>query len=190
MYPEIYYCTRAAWVVVGFVWLLAAVVSKRTARSEPVGSRLAHLAIMIAAFALLFSSTLALGPLGERFVPDRPAIAWTGFVLCVTGCAISIWARLMLGGNWSATVTVKQHHTLIRRGPYAVVRHPIYSGFLLAALGTSLVVGEWRGLLGLALAVVGWRTKSRVEEAFMREQFGAAYIDYQRDVKALIPFVL
>ena len=76
-------------------------------------------------------------------------------------------------------MTVKQDHRLIRRGPYAIVRHPIYSGFLLGLLGTAL-----------ALASIGWRMKSRREEAFMTAEFGAEYTRYQREVKALIPFVL
>jgi protein-S-isoprenylcysteine O-methyltransferase Ste14 len=130
------------------------------------------------------------GPLAWRLLPAWPAIAWTGLALTVIGCAFAIWARLSLGRNWSGTVTVKEGHQLMRRGPYAVVRHPIYSGGLLALLGTALVVGELRGLLGVALAFLGWGTKLRLEEAFMSEQFGAEYTRYRREVKALIPFVL
>jgi len=81
-------------------------------------------------------------------------------------------------------------HRLIREGPYTFVRHPIYSGFLLGLAGTALALGEWRGIAGVALAFIGWRMKSRVEEAFMAAQFGAEYTAYERQVKALIPFVL
>jgi protein-S-isoprenylcysteine O-methyltransferase len=115
-------------------------------------------------------------------------IAWTGLALTAAGCAFAIWARLLLGGNWSSSVTVKQDH--IRRGPYAIVRHPIYSGFLLGLLGTALALGELRGIAGLALASIGWHMKSRREEAFMTAEFGAEYTRYQCEVKALIPFVL
>jgi protein-S-isoprenylcysteine O-methyltransferase Ste14 len=97
--------------------------------------------------------------------------------------------RALLGSNWSATVTVKQHHELIRRGPYAIVRHPIYSGFLLGVLGTALALGEVRGLVALALAFAGWYLKARNEEQFLVEQFGDAYVGYRRNVKQLIPFV-
>jgi protein-S-isoprenylcysteine O-methyltransferase Ste14 len=96
----------------------------------------------------------------------------------------------MLGSNWSGTVTVKQNHELVQSGPYAIVRHPIYSGFLLGALGTALSVGEARGLIALALAFVGWVAKTRVEEQFMVEQFNGDYVRYRREVKRLIPFVL
>ncbi|HUE23459.1 MAG TPA: isoprenylcysteine carboxylmethyltransferase family protein [Bryobacteraceae bacterium] len=184
-----------SWCAVGIVWLIAALATKRTARHEAVGSRVLHIVIMAAAIVLFVSSLpfgarLPMGPLAWRFVPDSPAIAWTGLALTVAGCAFAIWARLLLGGNWSSSVTVKQDHQLIRRGPYTIVRHPIYSGFLLGMLGTALALGQWRGIAGLALAGIGWRMKSRVEEAFMVGQFGAAYIEYQRQVKALIPFVL
>jgi protein-S-isoprenylcysteine O-methyltransferase Ste14 len=152
------------------------------------------MAIMAAAFALLFPDLifigrLVAGPLDRRFVPDSAAVAWAGLALTAAGCAFAIWARLLLGGNWSASVTVKQDHQLMRRGPYAIVRHPIYSGFLLGLAGTALALGEWRGIAGLALAFIGWLTKSRTEEAFMTAQFGAGYTEYQRRVKALVPFV-
>jgi protein-S-isoprenylcysteine O-methyltransferase Ste14 len=129
------------WVAVGAVWLIAALASKKTTRREAAPSRLLHIAIMAAAFLLLFPSLLAsklpVGPLARRFVPDSPAIAWTGLALTVAGCAFAIWARALLGGNWSDMVTVKQDHQLIHRGPYAMVRHPIYAGFLLGFAGTA-----------------------------------------------------
>ena len=76
------------------------------------------------------------------------------------------------------------------RGPYAIVRHPIYSGLLLTIAGTAIVVGEWRGLVAVGLALVAWRWKSLIEERVMTEQFGSAYESYKSRVKAIIPFVL
>jgi protein-S-isoprenylcysteine O-methyltransferase len=155
-----------------------------------MGSRLFHILAIALAFLLLFDSRLNAGVLNRRFVPDAPAVWWTGFALSVAGAALAIWARLLLGANWSATVTVKQNHELMRTGPYAVVRHPIYSGFLSAMLGTAIAFGEVRGLIALVLAFIAWRVKSLVEERFMQDQFGEQYAQYKRDVKALIPFVL
>jgi protein-S-isoprenylcysteine O-methyltransferase Ste14 len=190
MQAGVYRCIVFIWIAVGGVWLIAAMASKRTARREAVSSSLLHIAIMAAAFALLFSDKLHVGPLAWRFVPESRVIAWTGLALTVAGCAFAVWARLLLGGNWSSSVTIKQDHRLIRRGPYTIVRHPIYSGFLLGLLGTALTLGELRGIIGLALAFIGWRMKSRLEEGFMVAQFGAEYTEYQREVRALIPFVL
>ena len=86
--------------------------------------------------------------------------------------ALAVWARFYIGGNWSAVVEVKKDHQLIRRGPYAIVWHPIYSGFMLATLGTEVMQGEPHGLLALALIVTVWGYKSRVEEGFLVKQFG------------------
>jgi protein-S-isoprenylcysteine O-methyltransferase Ste14 len=177
------------WVAVGIVWLISAFASKRATRTQSVGRRVAHVAFMGLAFSLLFKENLGIGPLAWRAVPESSALQWAGFVLTAPGLAFAVWARLLLGGNWSASVTIKHDHRLVRTGPYAIVRHPIYTGGLLGMLGTALVVGEVRGFLAVALAFIGWRSKSRVEEAFMIEQFGAEYARYQREVKALIPFV-
>ena len=97
---------------------------------------------------------------------------------------------MILGANWSALVTIKQDHQIIRRGPYALVRHPIYSGGLLALFGTAIAFGELRGLAGFALVFIAWWLKSRLEESFLESQFGASYTQYKREVKGLIPFVL
>ena len=113
---------------------------------------------------------------------------WIGLALTAIGLGFAIAARWWLGRNWSGRVTIKQQHQLIQNGPYALVRHPIYAGFLLALLGTALVHSELRGLIGLALAALGWIFKLRIEEALLSQQFGDAYLQYQRHVKALIPF--
>jgi protein-S-isoprenylcysteine O-methyltransferase Ste14 len=178
------------WISIGLVWLAAASSLKSVARTEPLGSRLFHTLAIVPAFLLLFDSHLNVGVLNRRFVPSTSAVWWTGFALTLAGAALAIWARLLLGANWSATVTVKQNHELMQTGPYAIVRHPIYSGFLLAMLGTAIAFGEVRGLIALILAFIAWRVKSLIEERFMLDQFGEQYAQYKREVKALIPFVL
>ena len=181
---------NSIWILLGTYWGVSALWAKPAARRENLGSRVFHMAIMIAAFALLFSKSTHVGILGARLIPDYDWIRWVGLGLTVAGCSFAVWARVRLGSNWSGTVTVKQNHELIQSGPYAIVRHPIYSGFLLGALGTALSVGEARGLIALALAFVGWFAKTRVEEQFMVEQFNGDYVRYRREVKRLIPFVL
>jgi protein-S-isoprenylcysteine O-methyltransferase Ste14 len=75
-------------------------------------------------------------------------------------------------------ITVQQDHKLIQRGPYAIVRHPIYSGFMLATLGTAIILGEIGGLVSVALIVISWGYKAHLEESFMIEQFGVEYEKY------------
>ena len=101
-----------------------------------------------------------------------------------------MWARVHLGRNWSGIVTVKEGHELITGGPYAIVRHPIYTGLLLAFIGSALARGEWRGVLAVAVVLAALWRKLGLEERWMREQFGSAYQAYSQRVAALVPFLL
>ena len=172
-----------AWIA---YWVIASRAAKATVRSESRASRLSH-HLPLFAGALMMAVPFG-GVLGERFVPATPAWQWLAVVVLAAGLGLAVFARVWLAGNWSATVTVKQGHELIRSGPYAYVRHPIYSGLLLALLGSALAVGEWRALVGLALFVVAFARKLTIEERFMANEFGEAYARYRAEVKALIPF--
>ncbi len=178
-----------SWILVGVIWLITSVISKPAVRVQSTGSRAVQVVLTVLAFLLLFDKDLRVGPLAWRFVSESPLIWGIGAALTIAGIVFAIGARFFLGTNWSSMVTVKENHQLIRRGPYAIVRHPIYSGLLLALAGTALAFGEIRGLLAIVLATVGFRLKSLTEESFMVEQFGAEYVQYRRDVKALIPFI-
>lgn len=140
------------------------------------------------AFFLLFDSDTAIGPLGWVFLPHSVLASATGLGLTVLGIVFSVWARFYLGSNWSASVTVKQNHELVRSGPYALVRHPIYTGICVAFLGTALEVGQIRALVGLLFSAAGYKLKSLTEEAMMEREF-TEYGQYKREVKGLIPFV-
>ncbi len=177
------------WVAAALVWVVSAFAAKPAERRQSPASRLTHVLLLVLAFVLLFDGRLNIGFLNRRFAPYSDLVQYSGMLLTFSGVAFAIWARFSIGTNWSASVTVKHNHLLIRSGPYAIVRHPIYSGFLLAFLGTALATAEYRGLFGLALAVYAWRMKSLIEERFMSQQFGTAYSQYERDVKALIPFL-
>ncbi|MGH7246707.1 MAG: methyltransferase family protein [Pseudomonadota bacterium] len=179
----------AAWILAGIVWAVGRLLSKQTARAQSPESRVVNVCLMALVAVLLCTRKLRYGPLAWRFVPASSGVAYAAVALTLAGVGFAIWARFFLGRNWSGIVTIKQDHSLVRRGPYAVVRHPIYSGFLLAALGTALAQGEVRGLVAVALALIGLRMKSRLEETFLLERFGATYAEYTREVKALIPFV-
>jgi protein-S-isoprenylcysteine O-methyltransferase Ste14 len=178
-----------AWLAVMVIWLIAAANRKRAVRIYRGRSRVFQVIILIVAFFLVFDSDLAIGFLGWRLVPATPNVQILGLAITLAGLGFALWARFFLGRNWSGEVTVKKDHQLIRGGPYTIVRHPIYSGFLLGLLGTAVAFGELRGFIGLVLAAIGWRLKSLVEERFMTEQFGDEYTTYKQDVKALVPFI-
>lgn len=179
---------RYLWLALGIVWLAGAFGSKPTLRAESRGRRFIELCFLALSFNLLFDPALP-APFSWRVVTPSSAIAWAGVVLTAAGIAFSVWARFVLGRNWSATVTVKCDHTLVRGGPYTIVRHPIYSGLLFAALGTAIALGTAGGFLAPPLLAFAWRFKSRLEEEFMRREFGAEYTEYAGRVKALIPYL-
>jgi len=177
----------AAWVI---YWQLAALDAKRNARHESPLSRTIHVIPLTAAVIMLAIPEKRAGILAMQLFPRAPETYWIGVALLVLGLGFSIWARRRLGRNWSGTVTVKQDHELIRTGPYRFVRHPIYTGILLGFLGTALALGELRGLIAVALVVLAFLLKIRLEEKWMIETFGDAYRRYRAEVKSLIPFVV
>jgi protein-S-isoprenylcysteine O-methyltransferase Ste14 len=179
----------AVWTVLLVVWAAGALTAKRTVRRVPYPARVLQLVMGLLAWALITGQGPAIGWLDARFVPDSPISSALGLALTFAGAAFTLWARFTLGSNWSGAVTVKADHELMTRGPYAIVRHPIYSGLLLTMLGTAVVVGKYRGLVCVGLLFTAWKTKSLTEERLMTEQFGEQYLAYKRRVKSLVPFV-
>lgn len=177
-----------AWVI---GWWVFAINVKTTIRRQPLPSRLLNMVLLWCAFALLWAASVPMPrPLTERFLPFSEWQFWAalGAVLTLVGLLFTVWARVYLGRNWSGMfATIKADHELITGGPYALVRHPIYSGLMLAFLGTALAMGQWRGALAAALALIAIIHRIIVEEGFMREQFGAAYDSYAKRVRALVP---
>jgi protein-S-isoprenylcysteine O-methyltransferase Ste14 len=175
------------WYFFGAYWAITWLRVKRTKTAEPLVDRLATLGPMVLAVLLLFSSSLRIWPLRLRFLPADEWIVWGGIALTSVGVVIAIWARYCIGQYWSARVTLKEGHRLIRSGPYAFVRHPIYTGMLLAAMGTALVIGEWRGVLAVAVILAAHSHKALREERLMTAEFGEEYAAYQQSTGFLFP---
>ncbi len=189
--PLVYrYLFPALWLGWALYWWVLAQGVKAVVRRESIASRLAHIVPLMAAVLLLWVPRLPVPILGDRFLPWAEWTFWVGAALTAAGLLFSMWARHELGRNWSGTVTIKQGHELVTSGPYGIVRHPIYTGLLLAFVGSALARGEWRGVLAVALAFGALWRKLRVEERWMLEQFSDAYRAYSRHVAALVPFVL
>jgi protein-S-isoprenylcysteine O-methyltransferase Ste14 len=170
------------------VWNVMARRVKEAAQSESAASRLSHVVpLLISAYLLVAHVPLPL--LNDRFAPLALWLAVLGAALTFAGLAFAIWARFVIAGNWSSYVELKRDHELIVAGPYRWVRHPIYTGLLLAFVGSALAVGEWRGVLAVAIVAASFWRKLKLEEAVMRRQFGEAYARYAARVPALIPFL-
>src|SRR5690348_845942 len=124
--PNVHEGIRLAWTALGLLWLAAAFSARRPVRLEPANSRIGHMVTFAAAFALLSWRAARIPPLHLRILPPTWPAEAAGFVLTLAGIALAIWARFHLGGNWSSVVAIKERHTLVRSGPYRLVRHPIY----------------------------------------------------------------
>ncbi|MGU7779247.1 methyltransferase family protein [Burkholderia sp. PU8-34] len=173
----------AAWLA---YWIATSHRAKATVRKEKSLSRTLQSIPLIVGGALIIlpdPAWQALTPAWHAFGLQTQC----GLAVLVAGLLFSVWARLHLGTNWSVSVTLKQDHELVRSGPYALVRHPIYTGCLLALVGAALIGGEWRGVVGVLLVFASLAYKVRVEETWLTGYFGPAYTQYRREVAALIP---
>ena len=179
---------RGLWTLFMGVWAIAALRGKKVVKRESISSELSHRIFLIPAIALLFLR-FPDTPLAHPLFNTNPATILGGEIVTGLGIAYAFWARFNLGTNWSGSITLKADHQLVRSGPYALSRHPIYTGILLAMLGNAVCMGTIAGVIGFALAVVAFKRKSLVEEHLLRTQFGEEYGRYAQDVRALIPYV-
>src|SRR6266699_2527783 len=148
----------ALWLLFGAYWLASALKRKKTKQRETILQRFAY--------------TLPLG---------------LGVALTASGIAVAFWARWHLGTNWSGVVTLKEGHELIRTGPYRAIRHPIYTGILLALLGTAITFGEVRALLAVAIAWLSFYIKARREELFLSQEFGPGFAEHKQRTGMFLP---
>lgn len=171
-------------------WIISSQHVRPTKQAETRASRYSHLTLVYAAFGLVLLPLGRVEFLGWHLWPNSPPVFFIGAGILLVGFCFAVWARLHLGQYWSGTVTLKEGHRLIRTGPYALVRHPIYTGFTLGLLGTAILVGQLRGLLGVILLLIAYFRKLRQEERWLTEAFGDEYREYQAEVKTLVPFVI
>jgi protein-S-isoprenylcysteine O-methyltransferase Ste14 len=177
----------AAWFL---SWIAAAAWSARTQKRPNFGSELLYRILTIVGVLMLFG---VYSP--HHFAPTRiwhlgAGASWFMAALTAAGFAFCWWARIHLGKLWSGTITRKEGHHIIDTGPYSFVRHPIYTGIILASFATAIEKGTAVALTGAAIMTIGWYTKARAEERFLREELGAAdYDSYAGRVAMLVPFV-
>jgi protein-S-isoprenylcysteine O-methyltransferase Ste14 len=169
-------------------WLLAGMHTKIIVKKETGTNRLLYLVLMFVAFALVYSSRLRIGFLGMKFISPSVASLWIGLVIHLCGIGLGVAARWKLGENWSGTVTVKRDHELIQTGPYALTRHPIYTGIFFGLLGAVVIQGEMRGLIALVILFLALHIKIAKEETFMKQLF-PSYTGYARRTKKFIPLI-
>ncbi len=178
------------WFWFGWVvsWLAAAFWSDRTAARPRFGAEAPYRIVLLFGTSMLFARQFGAQFAAPLTFPLPAVFGWGLVAVACLGFAFCWWARVHLGRLWSGHVTKKAGHRVVRTGPYALVRHPIYTGVLVAALATSLLEQNLVAIAGAAVMTVGFFLKARVEEAFLRSELGASvYDDYRSRVPMLMP---
>ena len=181
---------RVCWIIFVVFWLLGAFSTKRTIYRESSSERARYWLLLVIGYFLVIKSSSLPSPLDWFVVPHTKLSTWIGAFLCVSGLVFALWARVILGRNWSGVITLKEGHELIERGPYRIVRHPIYTGILAMFSGTAIAMGYFGGFLGLLLVFVSFWLKLKREEDLMLKHFPDKYAAYQGRVKRIIPFLI
>jgi protein-S-isoprenylcysteine O-methyltransferase Ste14 len=175
------------WLAFIVYWFVSALKRKEAKRKESRLERLRHSLPMLAAYILTFVPASHYGALGARVVPAPELLGIIGALATVAGVALAIWARWHLGTNWSATVSIRADHELIYTGPYRTIRHPIYTGMLLAFAGTALALGEVRGVIAFVIVLTAFYFKARKEESFLTQEFGERFAERARRTGMFLP---
>jgi len=176
-----------AWAIWAVWWSAMAFFSKSTKRRESVGQRIEHLVPAILGFTLIFREGFGGSWLARPVVSANPLLLWLCVVVTILGLLFAVWARLILGSNWSGTVTIKTNHQLIRRGPYRWIRHPIYTGMLAALLATAMIQGLLSGMIGFAFVLLALYRKARREESFLSQEFGEGFSEHRQHTGMFLP---
>ena len=182
----------AAWCVLVVVWLIGYAAR---ARGPHMPRARSHLTLQIPAASLLivcFALLLNAHSYNLRMLVTPPGVllGTLGDALVLAGSGLAIWARVLLGRNWSGLVMmVRDGHQLVQRGPYAIVRHPIYTGMFFAILGTALTIGTLASWLAVASGLAGILIRVDVEERLMASEFGEAHAAYRQRTRKFIPFI-
>jgi protein-S-isoprenylcysteine O-methyltransferase Ste14 len=175
------------WIIFSVYWTIASRNSSPTRSSESKLSTGLHQISLNAALLLLFWQAPGLTgwflPRQFHFLVAVGAIIQAAFIL------LAVWARRHLGRNWSGEVRIAVDHQLVRTGPYRLLRHPIYTAMLGMFLGTAIASSQYHALLGLAILVVAYLRKTRLEEQILRQTFGTEFDAYRRDTWALVPLL-
>jgi len=173
------------WLVLIGFWLITALFVHKTKTREKWFGRMQHAVPLYVGFYLIFAKR-QFGPMDYRLYENN-AIAWLGVPLTLAGVFFAIWARATIGRWWSGFVTLKEGHKLIRTGPYKITRHPIYTGFSVAAFGSALSAARVDALIGVAIITISFLFKLRREETLLTGEFGDEYVRFKREVPALFP---
>ena len=187
------------WWIWAITWIAASQWANRTVKRPGIGREWIYRVIALAGFYFLLGGILKTerdhlvwsrwpGVMGEAAYAPIP-VAWAMVAITFLGFAFAWWARIHLGRLWSGSITRKEGHHVVDTGPYAIVRHPIYTGILLSAVASAIAIAQVHAYLGALLLIIGFWLKARLEERWLREELGPQDYDaYRRRVPMLVPF--
>lgn len=178
--------STASWLFLWSFWFRQAGRNLSSGISGATRPKVLGFLSIVASFLLLYVPAWLGWPDGILPALNHMAVTLAGLSLNLVGILLAVWARRELGWNWSAWAEVKDRQELIQTGPYGVVRHPMYAGFLLAFLGSVLVVGRWPGFLVLVFISTLLYSKIRREDRMLSERF-PEFAEYQKGTKRFIP---
>lgn len=180
-----------AWLVFLIVWIIGAFRTKKSNQQEPLRKRFLWYWFPLIIAGLLFHTEWFMGMwIRENFVEHTDLVGIIGASIAWLGTLLACWSRFLLGKNWSVSVQLKKGHELIQKGPYEIIRHPIYTAILLLFLGNVIIVGDYRGILAFLIVFISIWRKLKLEERWLAEHFGETYVNYKAKTKALFPWVL
>jgi protein-S-isoprenylcysteine O-methyltransferase Ste14 len=177
------------WIAFIVYWRIKAADTKSTQRREPAALGILRALTFLIVIGLLSTTRIPLPALYRQLWPSGIWPFCVGAATTVVGLLFAVWARHHLASNWSSSVNIKQGHELITTGPYAMVRHPIYTGILTGFLGTAIALSQVRGVIGFVLIFIVFWAKLSKEEEWMLSQFGETYTSYAHQTAALVPFL-
>ncbi|OWW23159.1 hypothetical protein B4Q04_22145 [Zobellia sp. OII3] len=183
---------KITWLIVLTYWFVSGFTAKKVKSQEPILKRfLFYWLPLIVAGLLLGPTELFMHMLiRENFVEHTNFVGTIGLTICIFGAIMACWSRYRLGNNWSLSVQNKEDHELIQSGLYKIVRHPIYTGFLLLFIGNTIIVGDYRGIIAVLIVFISFWFKLTKEEKLLTENFGNQYLEYKKRTKALIPYII
>jgi protein-S-isoprenylcysteine O-methyltransferase Ste14 len=176
----------ACWVLLALYWNISALSIKSAAERQSFAARLARMPVWLG-FVLFIAAWVH--PFGWVVIRRTVFSDSVAVAICGLGLFVAVWSRKVLGTEWSRDVELKEGHKLVERGPYRLMRHPIYTGHLLMGLGTAIASGFLIAFVGLASFAVGFWIKLNQEERLLVRGFPDEYPAYRARVKALIPYV-
>lgn len=176
------------WVIFWSYWLITAWLNRSPVKRRQ-SSMLPTLPIIAVVIWILVTGIYP-DLVYQQIFPDGIVASIAGTIITILGLGFAIWARLHLGTNWSGLPIIRVDHKLIRTGPYTIVRNPIYTGILIAFVGTAIVIGKFWAIIAILILFVAFFMKIRIEEKFLLEEFGEDYLRYKKEVKSLIPFII